>query len=94
VAPGGALDRLLDKYPNLYGDLSVPGGEKAIVRDTEFGREFLIRHANQLLFGTDVLMPGQKIPQFELLDSMNLPEEVQYRIFRGNAIKVLQLDIE
>lgn len=91
IAPGGALDRLLKKYPNLYGDLSEPGGEKAIARDPDFGREFLIRNADQLLFGTDVLMPEQKIPQFELLDSLKLPEEVQYKIFRGNAIKLLKL---
>ena len=92
VTPGGALDRLMAKYPNCYCDLSEPGGEKAIARDPAFGREFLIRNANQLLFGTDVLMPGQKIPQFELLDSLNLPEDVQYKIFRGNAIKLLKLE--
>ena len=92
IAPGGALDRLMKKYPNLYGDLSEPGGEKAIARDPDFGREFLIRNADQLLFGTDVLMPEQKIPQFELLDSLKLPEEVQYKIFRGNAIKLLKLE--
>lgn len=91
VTEGGALDRLLKKYPNLYGDLSEPGGEKALARDPGFARDFLIRNANQLLFGTDVLMPAQKIPQFELLDSMNLPEDVQYKIFRGNAIKLLKL---
>ena len=92
IAPGGALGRLLKKYPNLYGDLSEPGGEKAIARDPDFGREFLIRNADQLLFGTDVLMPEQKIPQFDLLDSLKLPEEVQYKIFRGNAIKLLKLE--
>ncbi len=92
IAPGGALDRLMKKYPNLYGDLSEPGGEIAIARDPDFGREFLIRNADQLLFGTDVLMPEQKIPQFELLDSLKLPEEVQYKIFRGNAIKLLKLE--
>ena len=92
IMPDGALDRLLKKYPNLYGDLSEPGGEKALSRDPAFARDFLIRNANQLLFGTDVLMPGQKIPQFELLDSFNLPEDVQYKIFRGNAIKLLKLE--
>lgn len=92
ITPGGALDRLLAKYPNLYGDLSEPGGEKALARDPAFAREFLIRHASQLLFGTDVLMPSQKIPQFALLDSFNLPEEVQRKIFRGNALRLLKLD--
>lgn len=91
VVPGGALDRLMKKYPNLYGDLSEPGGEKAIARDPEFGRAFIIRNADQLLFGTDVLMPEQKIPQFELLDSLKLPDDVQYKIYRGNAIRLLKL---
>ncbi|MBM4005329.1 MAG: amidohydrolase [Planctomycetes bacterium] len=91
VIAGGALDRLLSRYPNLYGDLSEPGGEKALARDLEFAREFVIRNADQLLFGTDVLMPGQAIPQFELLASLNLPDDVQHKIYRGNAIKLLKL---
>ncbi|MFN0197208.1 MAG: amidohydrolase family protein [Planctomycetaceae bacterium] len=90
--PGGALDTLMEKYPNRYGDLSEPGGEKAIARDPKFGREFIIRRADQLVFGTDYLMANQKIPQFELLDSLDLPEEVQYKIYRGNAIKILNLE--
>lgn len=91
VAPGGALDRLMAEYPNLYGDLSEPGGEKAIARDRAFGREFLIRRADQLLFGTDFLMPDQKVPQFELLDSLDLPADVQFKIYRGNAAAILRL---
>jgi predicted TIM-barrel fold metal-dependent hydrolase len=92
VADGGALDRLMEAYPNLYGDLSEPGGEKAIARDPEFGREFIIRRADQLVFGTDVLMPDQGIPQFELLESLDLPDDVRYKIYRGNAIKLLKLE--
>jgi predicted TIM-barrel fold metal-dependent hydrolase len=92
VKPGGALDRLMGKYDNLYGDLSEPGGHTAIARDPKFGREFLIRRANRLLFGTDFLMAEQKVPQFDLLDSMKLPAEVQGKIYRGNAIRLLGLE--
>jgi predicted TIM-barrel fold metal-dependent hydrolase len=91
ITPRGALDRLLDKYPNLYCDLSEPGGYAAIARDKKFGRDFLIRQADRCLFGTDFLMAEQQIPQFDLLDSLDLPEEVQYKIYRGNAIRVLKL---
>jgi predicted TIM-barrel fold metal-dependent hydrolase len=91
VAPGGALDRLMDRYANLYGDLSEPGGYTAIARDRTFGRDFLLRRADRLLFGTDFLMAGQKVPQFELLDSMDLPEAVREKIYRGNALRVLKL---
>ncbi len=91
TTPGGALDRLLAKYPNLYCDLSEPGGYCAIARDKKFGRDFLIRHADRCLFGTDYLMADQEIPHYDLLDSLNLPEDVQYKVNRGNAIQVLRL---
>ncbi|NUQ63889.1 MAG: amidohydrolase, partial [Pirellulales bacterium] len=91
VKPGGALDRLMDKYPNLYGDLSAGSGLNAIRRDPDFGREFLLRRADRLLFGTDYLADGQEVGQFEFLDQLDLPAEVQAKIFRDNARCVLGL---
>jgi len=89
VAPGGAIDRLMDLYPNIYGDLSAGSGANAIGRDIEFGREFVIRRADRLLFGTDYLASAQSVPQFELLESLDLPADVQTRVFRENARKLL-----
>ncbi len=91
VAPGGAIDRLMEKYPNLYGEFSAGSGANAIRRDLEFGREFLIRRADRLLFGTDYLAQGQQVPQFELFDELDLPDDVQARIFRDNARRILGL---
>jgi predicted TIM-barrel fold metal-dependent hydrolase len=89
VAPGGAVDRLMDKYPNLFADLSAGSGANAIRRDPEFGREFLVRRADRLLFGTDYLAQGQEVPQFDLLDELDLPEDVRAKIFRDNARRIL-----
>lgn len=89
VKPGGALDRLMDRYPNLYGDLSAGSGLNAIRRDPQFGREFLIRRADRLLFGTDYLSDGQEVGQFEFLDELDLPAEVQNKIYRENARRIL-----
>jgi len=89
VKPGGAIDRLMDKYENLYGDLSAGSGLNAIRRDPEFGREFLIRRADRLLFGTDYLAEGQQVGQFEFLDGLDLPADVQAKIFRDNARRIL-----
>lgn len=89
VAPGGAIDRLMDKYPNLYGDLSAGSGANAIRRDPEFGREFMIRRADRLLFGTDYLADGQAVPQFELFESLDLPDEVAAKVFRENARRLV-----
>ena len=91
VKPGGAIDRLMDKYPNLYGDLSAGSGLNAIRRDPDFGREFLIRRADRLLFGTDYLADGQVVEQFEFLDKLDLPAAVQAKIFRDNARRLLGL---
>jgi predicted TIM-barrel fold metal-dependent hydrolase len=92
TVPGGALDKLMDKYPNLYGDLSEPGGYSAIARDKKFGRDFLLRRADRLLFGTDFLMPDQEIPHFALFDGLELPDDVRAKIYRDNAIHLLKLE--
>jgi len=91
VEAGGALDALMDRFPNLYGDLSAGSGANAIARDREFGRAFLIRRQDRLLFGTDYLAPGQEVPQFELYESLDLPDSVKAKIFRENARRVLRL---
>jgi predicted TIM-barrel fold metal-dependent hydrolase len=93
VAPGGAIDTLMAKYPNLYGDLSAGSGATAISRDLDFGREFLMRRQDRVMFGTDFLSPGQAVPQFELFEQKltDLPGEVKAKIFRNNARKLLGL---
>lgn len=91
VKPGGTIDRLMDKYSNIYGDLSAGSGLNAIRRDPDFGREFLIRRADRLLFGTDYLSEGQKVDQFAVLDEFDLPTAVQAKIFRDNARRILGL---
>jgi predicted TIM-barrel fold metal-dependent hydrolase len=93
VKPGGALDRLLDAYKNLWCDLSAGSGANAIGRDRDFGVKFLVRRADRLLFGTDYLKPGQEVPQFELLASFDLPGDLRARIERGNAAKLLGLTV-
>jgi predicted TIM-barrel fold metal-dependent hydrolase len=53
VTPGGWTDRLLSDYPNMYGDLSAGSGLNALTRDEDFTRDFLNRHRDRLLFGSD-----------------------------------------
>ncbi len=91
VQPGGAIDRLMDKYHNIYGDLSAGSGNNAIARDLEFGRRFLIRRQDRIVFGTDYLAPGQYVPQFELFEKLELPKDVEQKIYDLNACKLLSL---
>jgi predicted TIM-barrel fold metal-dependent hydrolase len=53
VTPGGITDRLLSDYPNMYGDLSAGSGLNAMLRDEDFTRDFLKRHQDKLLYGSD-----------------------------------------
>jgi predicted TIM-barrel fold metal-dependent hydrolase len=92
VVPGGAIDALMDKFPNLYGDLSAGSGASAIGRDLDFGRDFLVRRQDRIVFGTDFLAPDQAVPQFELFEQkLDLPADVQRKIFRDNARRQLSL---
>lgn len=91
VAPGGAIDDLMDRFDNIYGDVSAGSGANAMLRDMEFAREFVIRRADRLMFGTDYLAPGQAVPQFSLYKELDLPSAVQEKVFRGNARKLLDV---
>jgi predicted TIM-barrel fold metal-dependent hydrolase len=53
ITPGGLTDRYLADYPNMYGDLSAGSGLNALTRDEAFTREFVVRHQDKLLFGSD-----------------------------------------
>ena len=53
VTSGGLTDRYLSDYSNMYGDLSAGSGLNALTRDENFARDFLTRHRDKLLFGSD-----------------------------------------
>lgn len=53
VTPGGISDKYLSEYPNMYGDLSAGSGLNSMLRDEDHARQFLTRHQNKLLFGSD-----------------------------------------
>jgi predicted TIM-barrel fold metal-dependent hydrolase len=53
ITRGGITDRLLADYANLFGDLSANSGNNALSRDPGFTSDFLRRHQDKLLFGSD-----------------------------------------
>jgi uncharacterized protein len=53
VKAGGLTDRMLADFPNLYGDLSATSGRNALARSPEFSADFLKRHQDKLIFGSD-----------------------------------------
>ena len=87
VLPGGKLLEMLDKYPNLYCDISA-SGHTALSRDLEFSKKFLIQYQDRVLFGRDEFSSKHN----ELLQSLDLPQEVQDKIYYKNACKLVPLD--
>lgn len=53
VKPGGLTDRWLSDFPNLYADMSANSGNNALSRDLDFSRQFIVRHKDKLIFGSD-----------------------------------------
>jgi predicted TIM-barrel fold metal-dependent hydrolase len=108
VKPGGLTDRMLADFPNLYGDLSATSGRNALARSPEFTTEFLRRHQDKLIFGSDCgcrdgmgegqtnpfpLVAGKCVARETLTALKQLAApEVFRKITSQNAIRLLQLD--
>ena len=57
IARGGITDKLLGDYANLFGDCAANSGNNALSRDPSFTPDFLKRHQDKLLFGSDCSCP-------------------------------------
>ena len=53
IERGGVTDKWLGDYANLFGDTSAVSANTAPARDPEFTADFLKRHQDKLLFGSD-----------------------------------------
>ena len=86
VLPGGRIQQMLDKYPNLYCDISAGSGHNALNRDREHAKKFLKAYQDRICFGRDYYDSVHK----DLLDNLGLPEDVLTKIYEGNARKILR----
>jgi predicted TIM-barrel fold metal-dependent hydrolase len=53
IQRGGVTDRWLGDHPNLFADISANSGNNGLSRDPGFTVDFLKRHQDKLLFGSD-----------------------------------------
>ncbi|MFT5128846.1 MAG: putative TIM-barrel fold metal-dependent hydrolase [Rhodothermales bacterium] len=86
-------DRQLKEHANLYADLSGHVVPNMLKRDLEFARAFCIRHQDKLLFGTDegwwsFKQAPHPFEHYAFFESLKLPDDVRYKIYRGNAEKL------
>jgi len=97
VTPGGLTDRYLADYPNIFGDLSAGSGLNALTRDEDFTRDFLTRHQDKLLYGSDCndsVGHGEKCQGSQTLDTLRrlaATPAIERKLLHDNARRVLQL---
>ena len=88
VVPGGRLAPVLDRFPNLWCDISAPSALTALSRDPGHAREFILRYQDRVLFGRDYWDDAH----LHFLASLELPHDVLVKVLSGNALRLVPLD--
>ena len=97
VTPGGLTDRYLSDYPNMYGDLSAGSGLNALQRDEDHAREFLQRHQDKLIYGSDcddltgTGVACQGAQTIATLKRLAPQKTIQRKLFYENARRVFRI---
>jgi predicted TIM-barrel fold metal-dependent hydrolase len=99
VTPGGITDRLLSDYPNMWGDLSAGSGLNSMLRDEGHAREFLKRHQDRLLFGSDCndRKAGSEkclgVPIIAAVRKLAPDKKAERKMLYGNASKLMKIKV-
>ena len=98
VIPGGITDRYLSDYPNMYGDLSAGSGLNALTRYEDQGRQFLDRHQDKLVYGSDCADPSGLASQgctgaldIAEIRKLSPSKKIERKLLYENAKKLFRL---
>jgi predicted TIM-barrel fold metal-dependent hydrolase len=97
VIPGGISDRLLEDYPNMFGDLSAGSGQNALKRDEEHALGFIDRHQDKLMFGSDCSDSAghgdacSGAGTLTIVKRLSPNLDAWRKIVNGNALRVMKL---
>ena len=86
LIPGGKVEQLLDKYPNLYCDMSAGSGYEALSRDLDYTYKLINKHPDRFLYARDNFHNKHQ----ELIESLNLPKDVKELVYHGNAERLVK----
>ena len=97
VTPGGLTDRYLSDYPNMYGDMSAGSGLNAFTRDEDHAREFIQRHQDKLIYGSDCSDSegqGSKCSGAQMIAAirrLSPSKEIERKLLYRNARRVCRI---
>ncbi|MFO7637664.1 MAG: amidohydrolase family protein [Clostridia bacterium] len=88
VKPGGRIIGMLEKYENLYCDLSAGSGRNSLERDLDHARGFVTTYQDRILYARDYFDDAHR----KLIDSMGLDRGILDKLYYKNALKLVPLD--
>jgi predicted TIM-barrel fold metal-dependent hydrolase len=97
VTPGGITDRYLSDYPNMFGDLSASSGLNALSRDEDHARDFLQRHQDKLVYGSDCDDWAGTVPQCQgartiaAVRRLAASKQIERKLLYQNARRVFRI---
>jgi predicted TIM-barrel fold metal-dependent hydrolase len=97
VVRGGLTDRYLSDYANMFGDLSAGSGLNALTRDEDFARDFLTRHQDKLIYGSDCSDTEGSGPKCQgaqtiaALRQLAASKTIERKLLHGNAKRLFRL---
>ncbi|MBO6052574.1 MAG: amidohydrolase family protein [Clostridia bacterium] len=81
VIPGGRIEELLRKYPNLCCDCSAGSCLNALTRDPDYTKRLILAHPDRFVYARDYF--DNELALF--IDGLGLPEDVREAFYHGNA---------
>lgn len=97
ITRGGRTDRYLSDYPNMFADLSAGSGLNALTRDEAFARDFIQRHQDKLIYGSDCsdhVGFGEKCQGSQTIAAvrrLSPNKKVERKLLYGNARRVFRI---
>ncbi len=89
IKPGGLTDGNLRAFPNLYADMSANSGNNALSRDKGFAKDFVARHKDKLIFGSDC-QPARTLNGAEFKGTIRRPLVSLESAWRGRRCALLK----
>lgn len=86
VIKGGKIEEFLQKYPNLYCDMSAGSGYFNLTRDLDYTYYLFNKYPDRFLYARDYFDSRHQ----ELIESLNLNKDVKELIYHGNAERLIK----
>ena len=85
VIEGGKIEYLLEKYPNLYCDISATSGYNALSRDKDYSYKLINKFPERFLYARDCFDNKHQ----EIIEELNFNKEIKEFIYYKNAERLI-----